>query len=224
MSAQPLSRRFYARDVAVVARDLLGRFLWRESADGVTSGRIVEVEAYLPEGDTACHAFRGPTRRNATMFGPPGRAYVYAIHSRWCLNAVTEPEGSACAVLIRAVEPAAGVELMRARRRREALLELARGPARLCEAFAIDRALDGWDLTRGEQLWIARGPRSRLAGEQVAVSPRIGVTSAHDLLLRYYLAGNRFVSGRRNPKPESSKPRAGELQPQPATRRGKVNE
>jgi DNA-3-methyladenine glycosylase len=206
---RPLSQRFYQRDVVTVARDLLGRRLVRESDAGVTTGRIVEVEAYLSQDDPACHASRGPTRRNATMFGPPGKAYVYAIHSRWCLNAVTEPEGIACAVLIRAVEP----------------LELTRGPARLCEAYAIDRQFDGWDLTRGDTLWIAAGSRTRPASGEIATSPRIGVTSAHDLLLRFYLVGNRFVSGRRNAvKSRPAQPTEATQPTQPATRRGKVNE
>jgi DNA-3-methyladenine glycosylase len=216
--APPLPRRFYARDVLEVARGLLGQFLVRAASAGITSGRIVEVEAYLARGDPANHAFRGPTRRNASMFGPPGHAYVYAIHSRWCLNAVTEPEGVPSAVLIRAVEPAAGIELMRQRRRSRArpnngalgasadappLRDLARGPARLCEAFAIDRALDGWDLTRGEELWITEMPasmgssgRRRLhaAPARIVAAPRVGVTSAFDLPLRFFFADDPFVS------------------------------
>jgi DNA-3-methyladenine glycosylase len=222
MIHRPLSQSFYRRDVVTVARDLLGGRLVRESEAGLTSGKIVEVEAYLSQDDPACHASRGPTRRNATMFGPPGKAYVYAIHSRWCLNAVTEPEGIACAVLIRAVEPLEGLEFMQARRGREALLELTRGPARLCEAFAIDRQFDGWDLTRGDTLWIAAGSRKRPATDEIATSRRIGVTSAHDLLLRFYLAGNRFVSGRQNVAGKRVRQPTKPLQP--ATRRGKVNE
>jgi DNA-3-methyladenine glycosylase len=195
--ARPLAESFYARDVIAVARGLLGRHLIRESPEGVASGRIVETEAYLPENDPACHAFCGRTRRNASMFGPPGRAYVYAIHSRWCLNAVAAPEGIACAVLIRAIEPLEGIDLMQARRGKEALLDLARGPGRLCEALAIDKALDGWDLTLGQTLWIAANRRGLPDDADIAISPRIGVTSAHDLPLRYFVRGNRFVSGKR---------------------------
>src|SRR4051812_750158 len=99
--SQSLDRGFYARDPAVVARELLGKFLLRETSAGLCGGRIVEAEAYLSRRDPACHAWRGMTRRTEVMFGDPGHAYVYMIHHRWCLNAVTEPAGTASAVLIR---------------------------------------------------------------------------------------------------------------------------
>lgn len=197
MYAKPLPRRFYNRDVTTVTRALLGRHLIHESPQGTTVGRIVEVEAYLSEGDPSCHGARGKTRRNEALFGPPGRAYVYAIHSRWCLNAVAEPENIACAALIRAVEPLEGIDLMRARRERESLLDLARGPGRLCQAFGIDKAQNHWDLTLGEKLWIAATPRPLARSEVVGISPRIGVTSAHELPLRFFIAGSRWVSGKR---------------------------
>lgn len=192
----PLSRSFYDRHVVEVARALLGKIVVREHAEGITSGRIVEVEAYLAKEDPACHGAIGRTRRNASMFGPAGHAYVYAIHSRHCLNAVTEDLEVPSAVLIRAVEPLEGLQLMRQRRGRDKLLELARGPGRLCEAFAIDRQLDGADLTCRGPLWIGN-ERHGVAEEDVGSSPRIGVTSAHDLPLRFFLDGNRFVSGPR---------------------------
>jgi DNA-3-methyladenine glycosylase len=198
--ARPLRRGFYDRDVVTVARELLGTCLVRTTEAGLVAGRMVEVEAYLAADDPANHAYRGRSRRNASMFGPPGHAYVYAIHSRWCLNAVTEPEGVPSAVLIRAVEPLAGLDLMRKRRRMRAKegrsisdSDLARGPARLCEAFAIDRTLDGWDLTRGAQLWIARDS-APLDPDAITASPRVGVTSACDEPLRFYIAGSPFVS------------------------------
>jgi DNA-3-methyladenine glycosylase len=193
-----LKQRFFARDVVVVARELLGQVLVHAAPEGTTSGRIVETEAYLAAEDPACHAFRGRTARNASMFGPAGRAYVYAIHSRWCLNAVAEGIDVPAAVLIRAVEPLEGIELMQARRGRTALLDLARGPGRLCQAFGIDRQLDGWDLTNGETLWIGKESKKRPRADEIAISPRIGVTSAHDLPLRFFIKGSRFVSGRRN--------------------------
>jgi DNA-3-methyladenine glycosylase len=192
-----LPRSFYDRPVVDVARDLLGKLLLRETQEGRVGGRIVEAEAYLAAGDPACHSARGQTRRNAAMFGPPGHAYVYAIHSRWCLNAVTEAAGIASAVLIRAIEPLYGLPQMAARRRTDKLLDLARGPARLCEALGIDRQLDCWDLTVGKELWIAADEAFPIAADQIAVSPRIGVTSAHDLPLRFYLPESKFVSGRR---------------------------
>lgn len=194
-----LPRSFYDRDVVCVARELLGMRLVRVASAGLTAGRIVEVEAYLARGDPANHAYRGRTRRNASMFGPPGHAYVYAIHARFCLNVVTEPVGVPSAVLIRAVEPLEGVELMQRRRGTADRRELARGPARLCEAFAIDRALDGWDLTRGEQLWLAgdwpaRGGPSAGQTVETGVATRVGVSAGKELLLRFYIAGNPFVS------------------------------
>ena len=216
---QPWPRSFYARDAVTVARDLLGRLLIRATVDGRSAGRIVEVEAYLGLTDPASHSYRGQTPRNAVMFGPPGHTYVYAIHSRWCVNVVTEPEGVPSAVLLRAIEPSAGLELMRARRlaRRRydrtrglravrdagarrvedadehiADRDLARGPASLCTALAIDRGLNGWDLTRGETLWIAGAAQAEPF--EVAVTPRIGVTSAQESMLRFFVAGNPCVS------------------------------
>ncbi len=191
-----LPREFYCRDTMAVARDMLGKRLVRRSRGGLAVGRIVEVEAYLPENDSACHAARGRTRSNEAMFGPPGRAYVYPIHSRYCFNAVTQRRGIASAILIRAVEPLAGLELMQTRRGGVATLDLARGPARLCQAFAIDRRLDHWDLTRGRRLWI--DDEAPQAGPpEIGRSVRIGVTSAHDLPLRFFLVGNPHVSGPR---------------------------
>lgn len=190
----PLPRAFYDRDPVQVARDLLGKLLIRQGDTGIESGLIVEVEAYLARDDPANHAFRGRTRKNASMFGPPGHAYVYAIHARWCLNAVTEPVGIASAVLIRAVEPRAGVEHMQRRRRTEIIRDLARGPGRLCEAFAINRELDGCDLTRRGPLWIAQPTDADTAPARIHTAARVGVTSAEALPLRFFIADNRFVS------------------------------
>lgn len=190
-----LPESFYDRDAVIVARQLLGKHLVRRTREGMCRGVIVETEAYLHEGDSACHTFKGPSRKNQTMFGPAGRAYVYTIHARCCFNVVTQPIGQGAAVLIRAVEPVAGIELMRRRRNKENLSDLTRGPARLCEAFAIDRGLDGFDLTQGKQLWIAGDQNQSIADEQVRRTARIGVTSAHDLVLRFNIAGNPFVSG-----------------------------
>jgi DNA-3-methyladenine glycosylase len=216
---RPLRRGFCLRDAVTVARDLLGMRLIRTAPEGRTAGRIVEVEAYLGLTDPASHSYRGQTPRNAVMFGPPGHAYVYAIHSRWCVNVVTQPAGVPSAVLLRAIEPVEGIELMRARRlarrrhdrtrgkrtardagatsmsdagERIADRDLARGPATLCTALAIDRVLNGWDLTRGETLWIA--PAARAEQFEIVVTPRIGVTSAHGSMLRFFVAGNPCVS------------------------------
>jgi DNA-3-methyladenine glycosylase len=193
--SSPLPVAFYDRDVVLVARELLGKLLWRQSREGLTVGRIVESEAYLAAGDTACHSARGKTRKNASMFGPPGRAYVYAIHAKWCFNVVTEPRRVASAVLIRAIEPLAGVALMQRRRQLTERTDLARGPARLCAALGIDRRLDGWNLSRGCRLWLSDDPAFELSDPRIGRSPRIGVTSAEELHLRFYLCGNPYVSG-----------------------------
>ncbi len=196
MQSVVLSREFYLRDPAVVAWELLGKLLLRETSAGLCGGRIVEVEAYLSVRDPACHASRGQTRRNASMFGPPGRAYVYMIHSRWCLNAVTEPEGTPSAVLIRAIEPLVGIELMQQRRGTDIMRDLTRGPARLCQALAVDRTFDGWGLTTGQELWIGEDLSATGSKLRIAKSGRIGLSSAQRRLLRFFVVDNRFVSGR----------------------------
>lgn len=191
-----LTRDFYERDPVETARELIGKILIRRSPQGLCSGVIVETEAYLARNDPASHSYRGKTRKNATMFGRAGLLYVYPIHGRHCLNAVTETPGIASAVLIRAVMPLTGIDLMQ-QRRRSPSKDLTRGPARLCEAFAVDRRLDGWDLTRGTRVWIEQ-PNEALCGSQpIGMSPRIGVTSAHDLKLRFFLKDSPYVSGPR---------------------------
>ena len=131
-----------------------------------------------------------------TVRETPSTSYVYPIHGRHCLNAVTESRGIASAVLIRAVMPLQGIELMQ-QRRQCAPSDLARGPARLCEAFAVDRRLDGWDLTRGTRIWIEQPNDDSVRDQQIAVSPRIGVTSAHGLERRFFSKDSPNVSGPR---------------------------
>ncbi len=190
-----LHREFYDRHVTQVARELLGKRLVRVTPAGIVSGSIVETEAYKSHGDPACHAARGMTRRNSTMFGPPGHAYVYSIHAKYCFNIVTQPEGKPNAVLIRAVEPIDGVELMRARRGLEKLTDLTRGPARLCQAFSLSTDDDTWDLTRGDELWVEEDGKFDVKPAHIGKSARIGVSSAQDLRLRFFLRDNSFVSG-----------------------------
>lgn len=197
MPSDPLPREFYDRDPTTVARQLLGKTMHRRSRRGLTSGTIVEVEAYLSKTDSASHAFRGRTGCNAAMFGPPGHLYVYSIHSRYCLNAVTEASGTASAVLIRAIEPLAGIAVMQARRDRMALVDLARGPGRLCEALDVNRDLDGWDLTCGRRFWIDNVDAWPTRSFRIGQSKRIGVTSACAERLRFFVDGSRFVSGLR---------------------------
>ena len=202
----PLSRRFYARDPRIVARELLGKVLVRQRGRRVLAGRIVEVEAYLGEGDLAAHAAAGKTERNEVLFGPPGHAYVYFIYgNHYCLNVSCERAGKAGCVLIRALEPLEGLDRMAANRDLEPCAEwpahpklaraLTSGPGRLCEALDITRAENGKDVTDARSdLFIANdGFRPR----RVATTPRIGITRDAQHALRYVLAENQFVSGPR---------------------------
>jgi DNA-3-methyladenine glycosylase len=198
----PLSRAFFLRNPKRVARDLLGMVLVRQAAGRRLTARIVEVEAYLGEEDPAAHAAAGSTPRNSVLFGPPGYAYVYFIYgNHYCLNVSCEPEGRAGCVLFRALEPISGIEEMAAARGIELrsakdLIKLTSGPGRLCAAFCITRDRDnGTDLTSVKSsLWI--GDDGHRSGK-IAVTRRIGITKATEQPLRYIVAGNPFVSGRR---------------------------
>lgn len=185
-----LRRAFYDRPTVEVARDLLGKVL----VHGETAGRIVETEAYLGRDDLAAHSARGITERTRVIFGPPGHAYVYFIYGMYeCLNLICEPEGVPGCVLIRALEPVAGIETMRQRRPAARRLEhLASGPGKLTLAMGITRALNGADVTRGK-LVVREPVETRHIG--VVVTPRIGITKCADLPLRFYEEGNSFVSG-----------------------------
>jgi DNA-3-methyladenine glycosylase len=179
-------------ETRALARALLGCILVHDSEDGITAGRIVETEAYLPR-DPACHAYGGRSERNATLFGPPHCAYVYQIYgSSFCFNLSSESDGEGAGVLVRAVEPIQGIELMQERRATARIRDLCRGPGRLCQAFAIDRSLDGIDLFGNPNLWLAA---DGAPSPRVRRSPRIGVTQAPDRRLRFYAAGNPYVSG-----------------------------
>ena len=180
-----LDREFFARSVHEVAPELIGATLL---VDGV-GGPIVEVEAYDHE-DPAAHGYRGRTERNAAMFGPPGHAYVYRSYGiHWCLNLVCEEEGSASAVLLRALEPAYGVERMRERRGLDDPRLLASGPGRLCQALGVTRDHDGIGLDRPPfEL------RAREGEPEVVAGARVGITKAAERPWRYALAGSRFVS------------------------------
>ncbi len=190
-----LSANFYEREVTQVARELLGKRLLSTVGNQRTAGLIVETEAYLAKGDSACHAARGATPSNSSMFGLAGRAYVYSIHSRYCFNTVAQQVGHGCAVLIRAIEPDDGIPAMMKRRQTEKIRELCRGPARLAEALGIDKRLDGHDLTIGSKIWIEKPGDQSITHSKIKVTERIGVTSAKQLLLRFVIEGNEFVSG-----------------------------
>jgi DNA-3-methyladenine glycosylase len=179
-------------ETQVLARALLGRILVRRTRDGITAGRIVETEAYLP-GDPACHAYGGKSLRNATLFGPPHRAYVYQIYGNsFCFNLSSECDGEGAGVLVRALEPIEGVELMRKRRETIAVRDLCRGPGRLCRALAIDRSLDGVDLYSHPELWLSG---AGAAPARIGSSRRIGITKAAQRRLRFYAAGSPYLSG-----------------------------
>jgi DNA-3-methyladenine glycosylase len=184
-----LPRSFYSRGTAEVARDLLGKVLMH----GRTGGIIVETEAYLGGKDLAAHSSRGVTERTRVIFGPPGHAYVYFIYGMYeCLNLVAEPDGTPGCVLIRALEPLAGVGLMWKRRPAAKTVEqIAAGPGRLTLAMAISRRHNGADVTRGPLHVRALLQKREM---KVAVTPRIGISQCADWPLRFAIAGNRFVS------------------------------
>jgi DNA-3-methyladenine glycosylase len=197
---QWLPREFYVRDPRRVSRDLLGKMLVRRDGKQLLAAKIVEVEAYLGRDDPAAHAASGRTARNAVLFGPPGHAYVYLIYgNHYCLNVSCMPEGEAGCVLVRALEPLTGIgEMARARgicvTRTGDLRRLTSGPGRLAEAFGITRTRDnGKDLTRADSdLWIGDdGDRPA----EILSTARIGITKAAAWPLRYFIAGNQFVSG-----------------------------
>ena len=182
-----LDREFFARPPREVAAELIGCTLLH---DGV-GGTIVETEAY-ERGDPACHAFGGPTRRNAPLFGHPGHAYVYlcyGIHSMF--NVVTEPEGTAAAVLVRALEPTAGIDAMRERRGLDSVRDLCSGPGKLCQALGIELGQSGADSLRAPFALLASASNGR---REVVAGPRIGLTKAADYPWRYCLADSPFLS------------------------------
>ncbi len=193
-----LPKTFYAPSASVVAPLLLGHWLIRKTPDGICGGEIVETEAYVAD-DPACHAFRGKSTRNASMFGDAGLSYVYLIYGyHFCFNAVCQPSGIGEAVLIRAIEPTFGVDELHKNRAVENLKNLTNGPAKLCSAMKIDRELDGANLCDSNSLLIiARNPALenflKTRGE-VITTTRIGISKAADAPLRFYLANSAFVS------------------------------
>jgi len=228
-----LPREFFNRPATEVAPDLLGCVLWHDGPAGSVAVRLVEVEAYAGAADPASHAFRGQTARNAVMFGPPGHVYVYFTYGmHFCANLVCQPPGQPEAVLLRAGEVVAGEELAAERRIREngrapgngrplRAIDLARGPARLCQALGIDRGLDGADVCEpGSALGIGPGqqhvgtapapgpatPGPAANGQaDIRTGPRVGVSQAADRPWRYWLAGDEHVSLYRRSKPRSAR-------------------
>jgi DNA-3-methyladenine glycosylase len=190
----PLPISFYARDPVDVAQAMLGCLLLKRDGRSIIGGRIVEVEAYLGPRDPASHAVVGRTARTHHLFGAPGTVYVYRSYGvHWCVNAVTQAEGSGSAVLIRAVQPLAGLEQLATRRPdAEDAWRWCRGPGRLCGAMAIDRSLDGTGLMSGE---LRLSARPVALTDPIVRTQRIGITKAADWPLRFLLTGERAVSG-----------------------------
>jgi DNA-3-methyladenine glycosylase len=200
--AKLMTRTFFNRDPRIVSRELLGKLIVRKAGRTTLAGRIVEVEAYLGAGDLAAHSAAGNTARNAVLWGPPGHAYVYFIYGvHYCLNISCLPDGEAGGILIRALEPVSGIrEMAKARELADLdltvtrdLRKLASGPGKLAEALSVTRPRDnGKDMVSADSdLQVADdGFRT----ENISVTPRIGITKSADMLLRYLIADNPFVS------------------------------
>ena len=193
--AASLPVSFFDRPADIVARELLGALVVSRAAGVLTSARIVETEAYLGYRDPASHGYlHRRNERNAALFGPPGSWYVYLSYGiHWCANLVCEAEGTASAVLLRALEPVEGIARMRERRGRVDDRDLCSGPGKLCQALGITRELDGGMMPGSEVVVL---PPTVSLPVEVAVTPRIGITKAPDWPLRFLVAGNPHVSGR----------------------------
>jgi DNA-3-methyladenine glycosylase len=188
-----LNRAFYDQPTSIVARHLLGKALLRRIDGRWVGGIIVETEAYLSDGDLASHSHRGRTPSNDSMFQKAGTLYVYPIHAKHCLNAVTEKPGQGSAVLIRAIHPLWGIDVMQVNRGFQDLGRLTRGPAMLCQALNVDRADDGLDLVTDANIAILAIANHGLS---VAVTPRIGISKSCELPLRFMMKDSPFISRR----------------------------
>lgn len=193
-----IQTKFFARPTLTVALNLLGQRLVRRLDGRRVGGRIVETEAYIGPDDGANHASKGRTRRTEVMFGPPGRSYIYLVYGmHYMLNLVTEAPGFPAAVLIRALEPVEGIEVMQTRRPGVTdERNLTNGPGKLCQALAIDKSLHNWDVSLGQELWLEL--EDRLPDTAIATGPRIGISYARPedqaAPWRFWVQGNRFVS------------------------------
>jgi len=196
-------REFFARPALQVAPDLLGKVLARYTGGVTIRGRIVEAEAYTGQTDPGSHAFRGCTPRTMVMFGPPGFLYVYFTYGmHYCMNVVTDVDGVAGAVLIRALEPLDGMDEMSRRRGERPDLQLCNGPAKLCAALGVGRQENGADL-EGSEIWLED---DGFIVNQVEVTTRVGLSAGDDLPFRFFIAGSRFVSGGRPAKATITRP------------------
>lgn len=190
LKAKALPESFYLNPTVDVAQALLGKLLVHQTAQGPIAGMIVESEAYC-QNDPACHASKGLTRRNAAMFGPPAHAYIYQVHTHLMLNAITQPEGVGEGVLIRAVQPVVGIELMRANRQLTDDRALCSGPGKLTQAFGILKDDNTIDLCHSD-LTIIEG--ESIPADQIRCGPRIGISMGKELTWRFWIHGNPHVS------------------------------
>ncbi len=198
IKADRLPDNFFKKDTLALARDLLGKYLVSTTSEGTAVGKIVETEAYLTE-DPASHAFHGQTKRNAPMFQDPGTIYIYFIYgNHYCFNVVSGKRGIGEAVLIRAVEPVSGVELMEKRRKRCTKQDqISNGPAKLVQALGIDPSLNNQSLLSQESpLFFAFG--DELAPGKIAQSPRIGISKGKGLPYRFYIIANPYISNKKH--------------------------
>lgn len=194
-----LQKDFYQQNTIKIAKMLLGTYLVSRSVDGTTVGKIVETECYLGKNDPASHSFKGETKRNAPMFGEPGHAYIYFIYGmHYCFNVTTGPKGVGEAVLIRALEPIEGIDLMKKRRGVEDIYNLCNGPAKLTQALGITSGLNGSCLIKGPIQILSRNSYPEIhilpKNPKIVVTKRVGISQATDLPLRFYLKDNKFIS------------------------------
>jgi len=190
-----LTRDFFNRETTIVAKDLLGKIMTVNHAGKILAGKIVEVEAYLGINDPGSHSFRGKTKRNATMFGPPGFSYIYQIYGIYfCYNVTTDREDVPAAVLIRALEPLDGIEIMKKKRGKEDLKDLLSGPAKLVQAMGITKEMDGTSAIDGPVRFYARAGEYREEPFEIVQTTRIGLSQGQDLKLRFYIKDSPYIS------------------------------
>lgn len=186
-----IPRSFFKRNTLIVAQDLLGKYLVRNCNNRKLIGKIVETEAYMDSNDPACHASKGKTPRNEIMFKEAGYLYIYLIYGMYyCLNIVTEEEGKPCAVLIRALEPIAGISQMMENRKIQKIKDLTNGPGKFCQALNINKGHNGIDIS-GDEIYLTEGKTEEF---EIVKAPRIGIKVGVENLWRFYIKGNPFVS------------------------------
>lgn len=190
-----LKEDFFARNTVEVSKNLLGKYMYHESAEGITVGKVVETEAYLGKDDPACHSARGRTMRNEVMFGPAGYAYIYLIYGmHLCFNVTTDNRHTPAAVLLRALEPLSGLDLMRKRRSKENLKDLCSGPGKLVQAMGISLNENGKSVTLGPVRFFEGQDNPEELN--IVTTTRVGISQAVDWPLRFYLKESPFVSRR----------------------------